>query len=147
MRKINFFEYILTLIASSACGIFFSGTLIYYTSTPVISKIEQPVVAYEKINVNLHKATISGSSPFTATLPSVSNIDIPEPPDIPNMPKIVDTSQKLKVLGVLPPDICIIQRGSDTITSRRGESTKLGNIGDITNQGVYIDGQYIQIGN
>lgn len=141
MRKISFLGYATVLGLSAASGIIL-GSLFLYISKPVEStSINLPVIDYEKVNT--HKGgIILGQSPFKNTFAAPVLPEAPVPPSVPNMP---DMNEKMVVLGVLPPDVCIIKKGTETVTARSGDDTKFGHIGAITSHGAYIDGSFLEI--
>ena len=143
MRKISFLTYSTVLGLSAVSGIIFSSLFLYIAKPvkPITSNF--PIIDYYKINT--HKGgLILGQSPFKGIAAHPLLPEAPVPPSVPGMPKAIG-DDKLTVLGLLPPDVCIIKKGSDTITARVGDDTKLGHVGDITNRGVYIDGTFIEI--
>lgn len=144
MRKINFLCYTIVLGLSAISGIIISCLFLYISKPvkPLVSNI--PIIDYDKINT--HKGgIILGQSPFNkGSFESLVLSEVPVPPSVPMMPDI-NTQEKLVILGLLPPDVCIIRKGADTVTARSGDDTKLGHIGNITPHGVYIDGRFIEI--
>lgn len=143
MRKISFLTYSTVLGLSAVSGIIFSSLFLYIAKPvkPITSNF--PIIDYYKINT--HKGgLILGQSPFKGIAAHPLLPEAPVPPQVPGMPEAIG-DDKLTVLGLLPPDVCIIKKGSDTITARVGDDTKLGHVGDITNRGVYIDGTFIEI--
>lgn len=143
MRKISFLTYATVLGLSAVGGIIFSSLFLYIAKPvkPITSNL--PIIDYDKINT--HKGgIILGQSPFKGTLTAPILPEAPVPPLVPGMPDIA-AGDKLVVLGLLPPDVCIIRKGADTITARAGDDTKLGHIGNITPRGVYIDGNFTEI--
>lgn len=143
MRKISFLCYATVLGLSAVSGIILSSLSIYISKPVKPLTTNLPIIDYDKINT--HKGgIILGQSPFKGTLTAPVLPEAPVPPSVPGMPDIA-AADKLVVLGVLPPDVCIIRKGADTVTARIGDDTKLGHIGNITPRGVYIDGNFIKI--
>ena len=143
MRKISFLCYATVLGLSAVSGIIFSSLFLYIAKPvkPITSNF--PIIDYYKINT--HKGgLILGQSPFKGIAAHPLLPEAPVPPSVPGMPDIA-AGDKLVVLGVLPPDVCIIRKGADTVTARSGDDTKLGHVGNITSRGAYIDGNFIEI--
>lgn len=143
MRKISFLCYATVLGLSAVSGIILSSLSLYIAKPVKPLTTNLPIIDYDKINT--HKGgIILGQSPFKGILTAPVLPEAPVPPSVPGMPEIA-AGDKLVVLGVLPPDVCIIRKGADTVTARTGDDTKLGHIGNITPRGVYIDGNFIEI--
>lgn len=111
------------------------------------------VINYEKeVEKNTSKQIVA-LSPFKALqdLPPVADMDMPTPPSVPDMPGIgtgpsnVAGGQELKVVGVLPPDIVILQKGGKTITAVANNNCEFGYVSSISPDGAYIDGTFMKI--
>ena len=70
---------------------------------------------------------------------------IPDAPSVPTMPDGGGEQDRALVLGVLPPDICIVSAGGKTYTCKLGDSIPLGTVNSITSKGVLIDGTFYKI--
>ncbi|MBQ0066761.1 MAG: hypothetical protein KBS60_01045 [Phascolarctobacterium sp.] len=51
---------------------------------------------------------------------------------------------KVKVVGVLPPDVAILNTGSNFFTLRVGEKCPVGVLNDVSNEGVYLNEEFIK---
>lgn len=141
MRKISFLGYATVLGLSAVSGIILGSFFLYISKPAESTSINLPVIDYDKVNT--HKGgIILGQSPFKGSFVAPVLPEAPVPPSVPNMP---DLNEKMVVLGVLPPDVCIIKKGTETVTARSGDDTKFGHIGAITSNGAYIDGSFIEI--
>lgn len=107
---------------------------------------------YAQEFAKLYAAKINTASPFKEVVKDISNMEMPTPPEVPSMPNgrhgvhnILSQDATLRVVGLLPPNIAIIQKSGKTITVRKGQDSEYGYIGEITKNGVYIDGTFIEI--
>lgn len=149
MREIGYSNVISTLVCSAFLGVFISGITLYFARPDTAAVNSLPTINYD--NINLYKSRVIGSSPFGLRQNSDNVMDMPSmptPPSVPSMPApsgIPNTGDQLTVIGLLPPDVCILRKGGITVTARSGSDTELGHVGSITDEGVYVDGQYLRI--
>lgn len=149
MREIGYSNVISTLVCSAFLGVFISGITLYFARPDTAAVNSLPTINYD--NINLYKSHVIGSSPFRSQQNSDNVMDMPSmptPPSVPSMPApsgIPNTGDQLTVIGLLPPDVCILRKGGITVTARSGSDTELGHVGSITDEGVYVDGQYLRI--
>lgn len=149
MREIGYSNVISTLVCSAILGVCISGITLYFARPDTAAVNSLPTINYD--NINLYESQVSGSSPFRSQQNSDNVMDMPSmptPPSVPSMPApsgIPNTGDQLTVIGLLPPDVCILRKGGITVTARSGSDTELGHVGSITDEGVYVDGQYLRI--
>lgn len=148
MREIGYSNVISTLVCSAILGVCISGTTLYFTRPDTATVNSLPTINYD--NINLYESQVSGSSPFRSHQNSDLNVmdmpAAPTPPSVPSMPAAsVSTGSQLTVIGLLPPDVCILQKGGITVTARSDSDTELGHVGSINDDGVYVDGKYLRI--
>ena len=138
MKKISFANYLTSIMVSGLMGgLLATGVL--FTVVPIASKIPMiPVLNYENMRV-LGGNIVAGSSPFG--LAKLSNV--PVTPVVPDMAQVQSAS--LEVVGVLPPDVVILQRAGETITAFIGDDTKFGIVEEITVKGAVINGRYVPL--
>ena len=100
------------------------------------------------------------SNPFSAIPKAGANVAPPTPPSVPSMPgssnrpdipignvgaNYSPASEKMEVIGVLPPDVVILRRGGETVTARSGSDTEFGHIGTVTSIGCYVDDTFVML--
>lgn len=134
------------ILCSAALSVMLFGAHIFYTSVNAERELSPlPVLDYKKI-ANQHDSFIGMvAMPFKNSPKITGNEEMPEmptPPSIPDMPGMGNT---LAVIGILPPDVCILQRGGETLTARSGTQTKFGYVGSIDAGGAVVDGTYLNI--
>lgn len=145
MRKIGFFNYVSFLAASAILGIVASAGLIFLTKPYPVQVQNIPLVGFNNAqlfnNSIVNKADLFGGPLADAMNPK--KVAAPEIPKIPSSPAghTVSESERISVIGIMPPSACIIRRGSEMLSVVSGEKTAFGTIGDVTAEGVYIDGK------
>lgn len=148
MREIGYSNVISTLVCSAFLGVFISGITLYFARPDTAAVNSLPTINYD--NINLYKSHVIGSSPFGLRQNSDLNVmdmpAAPTPPSVPSMPAASgSTGSQLTVIGLLPPDVCILQKGGITVTARSDSDTELGHVGSINDDGVEVDGKYLRI--
>lgn len=113
-----------------------------------LPEVSNPFSAIPKAGANVAKL---GMGPGMAP---------PTPPSVPSMPgssnrpdipignvgaNYSPASEKLEVIGVLPPDVVILRRGGETVTARSGSDTEFGHIGTVTSIGCYVDDSFVML--
>lgn len=145
MRKIGVTTKLATYMASVISGAMVFGSFAYLFTPAEVKPNPLPVVNFS--NTNLDTGSITGTSPFA--LPDTSKMkvsDMPVPPGVPSMPVGAGMqADVLTVIGVLPPDVVILQKGGETLTARAGSATKWGTVNSISSSGATIDGAFIKI--
>ena len=136
MKKISFFRYVGTLVASGLLGAGLTFGLLISSNPAEVNMPKQPAVNYDSISF-LKNNIIIGSSPFSER--DVSRFQDLASPIIPELPQ---QDERLKVIGLLPPDVVILKKGGETVTAMVGEDTKFGRINSVFVGGAVIDGQY-----
>ncbi len=77
---------------------------------------------------------------------AIEKAKMPEVPAVPKVPTMnKGFGETIEVLGVLPPDTCILRKGSETVTVRANEDSSIGSVGQITSDGVYVNGNFYAI--
>lgn len=149
MRKIGFFNYISFFAGSAILGILFSTGLMFITKPLPAEKVNLPVISFN--NVQLFKSNIETKiNPFAGPL---ADLFAPPKPILPEMPAVPETpaepvipeNERIFVMGILPPDTCILRKGGQVITVRSGKKSEFGEIGKITSEGVYVDGKLYEM--
>lgn len=113
-----------------------------------LPEVSNPFSAIPKAGANVAKL---GMGPGMAP---------PTPPSVPSMPgssnrpdipignvgsNYSPASEKMEVIGVLPPDVVILRRGGETVTARSGSDTEFGHIGTVTSIGCYVDDTFVML--
>ena len=113
-----------------------------------LPEVSNPFSAIPKAGANVAKL---GMGPGMAP---------PTPPSVPSMPgssnrpdipignvgsNYSPASEKMEVIGVLPPDVVILRRGGETMTARSGSDTEFGHIGTVTSIGCYVDDTFVML--
>lgn len=117
-------------------------------SDDALPEVSNPFSAIPKAGANVAKL---GMGPGMAP---------PTPPSVPSMPgssnrpdipignvgaNYSPASEKMEVIGVLPPDVVILRRGGETVTARSGSDTDFGHIGAVTSIGCYVDDTFVML--
>lgn len=126
------------------------GLSVMYITQP-IQQPTAPIPVINFANAQLHNDVgIIGSSPFSSTFelkgkkaPGLPQV--PDMPSIPSVPGMPGTQAVLTVIGVLPPDVVILQKGPDTVTAKVGSSTKFGVVNSVSMDGAVIDGSFVEL--
>lgn len=151
MRKIGFFNYISFFSISAIFGIAASVGLIFLTK-PFPAQVQNiPVVSFNNAELYRHNVETK-ADPFSGPLADL--FAPPKPVSPPPMPKIapgqaerqISESERIYVIGVMPPDTCILRRGGEVLTVISGEKSPFGAIGNVTAEGVYVDGKFYKMG-
>lgn len=149
MRKIGFVNYAVSLVLSSLCGVGFAIGLIFLTQPAPSAKQTLPVISFD--NVQFFRNSVeSKNNPFDGPMKdairAIEKAKMPERPSTPKVPAMNnDVGEHIEVLGVLPPDTCILRKGSETVTVNANEDSKFGSVGRITSEGVYVNGNFYAI--
>lgn len=149
MRKIGFVNYAASLVLSSLCGVGFATGLIFLTEPAPSAKQTLPVISFD--NVQLFRNSVeSKKNPFDGPMKdAIKAVERAKMPAVPSTPKVPSMSkefgERIEVLGVLPPDTCILRKGSETVTVRTNEDSSVGKVGEITSEGVYVNGIFYAI--
>ncbi len=144
MRKIGVTTRLGIYAASVIAGALVFGSLAYLSTPAEVKPNPLPVVNFA--NTDLDTGSITGTSPFA--LPALQQMDVPDMPVPPGVPSMLGAGMQadvLTVIGVLPPDVVILQKGGETLTARAGSATKWGTVNSISSSGATIDGAFIKI--
>lgn len=155
MIKISLGTKLAGIFSSTFLAVAVFGSLVYLTSPQINPPANQNPIDFTKINIGT--PVFAASSPFTNTLPqdALANAPmqqaptyIPGSPMVPPMPSMPGAparqSEVLRVIGVLPPNVVILQKGGRTITAKSGAVTAFGEVGSISKTGAMIDGTWIE---
>lgn len=138
MKKIGFANYITSIVVSGVVGGMFATGILYLMAPAVIQATKMPVVDYSNMRLS-GSSIIAGVSPFGLPKLPVAPVS-PVVPDMPQGPVNV-----LEVVGVLPPDVVILQRGGESVTAYLGDDTKFGVVNEIYADGAVVDGKRIAL--
>lgn len=149
MRKIGFFNYISFFASSALLGIAASVGLIFLTKPFPAQVPNIPVISFN--NVQLFRNNIeTKTDPFSGPLAEIMSPKkpvvpaIPQPPSAPAEP-VIPESERISVMGIMPPDTCIVRKGSEIFTVSSGEKSPVGSVGKVTSEGVYVDGKFYKM--
>lgn len=144
MRKISLLKTALTFSVCLIAGVGFSFVAAYAFRPLPVAEARIPVTNFDNIQ-GLKGGSIYSNDPFRYTAPV--NMDAPQVPGVPPVPSMPGgmPEDKTTVLGVLPPDVCIISGGGKTYTCRVGDNIPLGTVESVSSKGVMIDGAFIRI--
>ena len=118
-----------------------------FSSTAVAS----PFPAFNPESLNSMTKGVVTAMPSVPGSPMASNYtgSVPSVPVVPSMPgspagvAAGSVSDKLTVIGVLPPNVVILKKGTSTVTAKAGTNTSLGEVGRVTKNGAYINGSFV----
>lgn len=145
MRRIGFLKTALTFSVCFVAGIGFSVAAAYAFRPLPVAEARIPVTNFDSIQ-GLKGGSIYANNPFRAAAPvNMSLPDAPGVPAMPSMPGGMSETEKTVVLGVLPPDVCIISHEGKNYTLRIGDSTPFGKVEAISGIGVTVDGAFYRI--
>lgn len=136
----------------TAAGVFFT---ILVTSTPNMPSVSQPAIGdFSQIQVG--QTVFASSSPFPAkvdlaSVPGMPGTEmippsapiVPQMPSNPNAPNVGGYDDTLRVVGVLPPDVAILQRSGKTVTAKLGTETPWGRLSSVSKSGVTVGGEWV----
>lgn len=155
MIKLSFGTKFAGITCSSVLALVTFGSMIYLTSPQIRPPVNQQAIDFSKINIGT--PAFAASSPFNNVVPrnAIDNAPtmeapayIPGSPMVPQMPSMPGYAGRqpevLRVIGVLPPDVVILQKGGKTLTAKSGSATEFGAIGTISKTGAMIDGAWIE---
>lgn len=149
MRKIGFVNYTFSLSVCSLLGVGLAVGLIFITKPMPPSKNTLPVISFN--NVQLFRSSVEAkTSPFSGPIMDVVKaLEKPKMPKVPAVPKMpeerISESEQIYVLGVLPPDTCVLRKGSEILTAKSGEDMKFGKVSQVTSEGVYVNGKFYKM--
>ena len=142
MRRIGFLKTAFTLSVCFVAGIGFSLAAAYVFRPLPVAEARIPVTNFDNIQ-GLKGGSIYANNPFRT--PAPVNMKMPAVPGVPAMPSGMSVTQKTLVLGVLPPDVCIISHEGKNYTLRLGDSLPFGTVEAISSLGVMVDGTFYRI--
>jgi hypothetical protein len=114
--------------------------------------VASPFPAFNPESLNSMTKGVVTAMPSVPGSPMASNYTgrVPSVPVVPSMPGSPagaagagSVSDKLTVIGVLPPNVVILQKGTSTVTAKAGTDTSLGEVGRVTKNGAYINGSFV----
>lgn len=144
MRKVSIVKTALTFSLCLFAGVGFSFVAAYAFRPLPVAEAKIPVTNFDNIQ-GLRGGSIYSNDPFKFKAPAMEAPDIPGVPPVPNMPQGMPEQEKTRVLGVLPPDVCIISDAGKIFTCMVGEEIPLGVVSSISSKGVMIDGTFYRI--
>ena len=139
MRKVSFVKSAFTFSLCLMTGAGFSVAAAYAFKPLPIAEAGISVTSFDNIK-GLKGGSIYSDNPFGLSIPV--DINMPDAPSVPAMPYGMGEQDRNLVLGILPPDVCIISAGGKTYTCKLGDNTPLGTVNSITSKGVSIDGTF-----
>lgn len=142
MHKVGFVKSALTFSLCLFAGAGFSFAAAYAFKPLPAAEAKIPVTNFDNIK-GLKGGSIYSNDPFIFALPV--NVSMPDAPSVPPMPAGMKDKDGPLVLGVLPPDVCIVFTGGKTYTCRIGDNSPLGTVDNITSEGVLIGGTFYRI--
>ena len=142
MRKVSFVKSALTFSLCLICGAGFSFVAAYAFKPMPVAEARIPVTNFDNIQ-GLKGGSIYSNDPFRFVLPV--DVTIPDAPGVPAMSDGMREKDGTLVLGVLPPDVCIVSVSGKTYTCKIGDNIPLGTVDSITSKGVSIGGIFYRI--
>lgn len=146
--KLSANKYIMAYGLSILLGLGFAGGVMYSTEPIPQQAAQIPVINFENAQLP-NDVGIIGASPFSGSsiiskkAPGLPKV--PEMPSIPGVPEMPGTQAVLTVIGVLPPDVVIMQKGPDTVTAKVGSRTQFGVVNSVSMNGAVIDGAFVEL--
>lgn len=135
------------IFLGAGLGIILLGGFCFLDSGVRVSALKLPDSDISKLRP-VSSEKITGANPFGSfEKEKLAVMAMPQPPKVPNMPGEIKKSAGVKVVGVIYPDMALISKGNKTLMVTAGQSTEAGYIGDITKEGVYIDGTFFKLTN
>lgn len=145
----------ITVSALTALTVF--GSMVYVTRPEVKPPVNNNNNAIDFSKIRIGTPAFAAESPFGNIVPQNAMDNAPQQaptyipgspmvPQMPNMPGALGNNgnEVLRVIGVLPPDVVILQKGGRTVTARAGSSTEFGVIGTINKDGASVGGSWIE---
>lgn len=142
MRKVGFVKSTLVFSLCLICGAGFSFVAAYAFKPLPVAEARIPVTNFDNIQ-GLRGGSIYSNDPFRLTLPV--DVTIPDAPSVPAMPDGMSEQDGILVLGVLPPDVCIVSIRGKTYTCKIGDNIPPGTVDSITSKGVFVGGTFYRI--
>ena len=154
MIKISLRTKMAGISFSSILAVAFFGPMVYVTSPQISPPGNQNTIDFSKISIGT--PAFAAGSPFMNSVPqdALTNASVmaapaipgsPMVPQMPSMPGVPNRqSEVLQVIGVLPPNVVILQKGGRTITAKAGSTTDFGTIGTVSRNGAKIDGAWVE---
>lgn len=139
----------------AATGVFFT---LLVASTPNMPAVRSAAIGdFSKIQVG--QTVFAAASPFpvltkvdvtalpgmpgSAMLPPSAPV-VPPMPGTPNVPAAAGGyDDTLRVVGVLPPDVAILQRSGQTVTAKIGSETPWGTLSSVSKNGATVGGEWV----
>ena len=142
MRKVSFVKSALTFSLCLIAGAGFSFVAAYAFKPMPVAEARIPVTNFDN-NQGLKGGSIYSNDPIRFVPPV--DVTIPDAPGVPAMSDGMREKDGTLVLGVLPPDVCIVSVSGKTYTCKIGDNIPLGTVDSITSKGVSIGGIFYRI--
>ncbi len=142
MRNIGTKSLLNALMISGSIGVGITLLTLFALWPAEVKQQPLSVLNYRSIDISKGEIILR-ESPF---LSGSRRLDEPVLPVIPDQELIeAESSGRLMVLGVIPPEIAIIKKGDSTMTIRVGEETAYGTVDYVTRSGVSINGRFLSL--
>lgn len=156
MKKIKGTTQLLVygLTVLSSAGMFLT---IFAATLPTMPEAKKPSVSdFSQLHMQMGQTVFAAASPFPdkVDLTSVLGMPgsemippsapiVPQMPSNPNAPNVGGYDDTLRVVGVLPPDVAILQRSGKTVTAKLGTETPWGTLSSVSKAGVTVGGDWV----
>lgn len=157
MIKITMGTKVASFAVSTLTALTVFGSMVYFTSPEVKPPVNNNNNLIDFSKIRIGTPAFAAESPFGSVpqnamdnAPLQAPTYIPGSPMVPQMPNMpgragsAAANEVLRVIGVLPPDVVILQKGGRTITAKSGSSTEFGVIGTINKEGASVGGSWIE---
>lgn len=158
MKKIKGTTQLLVygLTVLSSAGIFLT---VFAATLPAIPKAKQPSISdFSQLHMQMGQTVFAAASPFPdkidlTPIPGMETGGLAQmlPPNSPVVPPMPGNhyapggahNDVLRVVGVLPPDVAILQCSGQTVTARIGSKTPWGTLSSVSKAGVTVGGEWV----
>lgn len=156
MKKIKgttqLFVYSLAVLSSASMFL-----TIFAATSPTMPEAKKPSVSdFSQLHMQMGQTVFAAASPFPdkidlTPIPGMETGGLAQmlPPNSPVVPPMPGNARGgghddvLRVIGILPPDVAILQCAGRTVTAKIGTQTPWGTLSSVSKAGVTVGGEWI----
>lgn len=156
MKKIKVTTQLLVygLTVLSSAGMFLT---IFAATSPTMPETKKPNVSdFSQLHMQMGQTVFAAASPFPdkvdlTPIPGMETGGLTQmlPPNSPVVPPMPGNARGgghddvLRVIGILPPDVAILQCAGRTVTAKIGTQTPWGTLSSVSKAGVTVGGDWV----
>lgn len=131
--------FVYSLAVLSSAGMFLT---IFAATSPTMPEAKKPSVSdFSQLHMQIDLTPIPGME--TGGLAQMLPPNSPVVPPMPGNARGGGHDDVLRVIGILPPDVAILQCAGRTVTAKIGTQTPWGTLSSVSKAGVTVGGEWI----